>query len=113
MQRASATRERVLRQGVTLMSRCGLSGVTFGILADHSGLSKSGLFAHFDSIEDVQISLLRHTAQIAQEKVVLPAMQFDEGIPRLKALIENWLGWSAKVGLAGGCPIAAGMFELD
>jgi AcrR family transcriptional regulator len=113
MDRTSSTRERVLQQGVTLMSQCGLSGVTFGILADHSGLSKSGLFAHFNSIQDVQISLLRHTAHIAQEKVIAPAMQFDEGLPRLKALVENWLGWSAKAGLAGGCPIAAGMFELD
>ena len=54
-----------------------------------------------------------HTAQVAAEHVVAPAMRAAEGLPRLRALVRNWLGWTARAGLAGGCPIAAGIFELD
>ena len=111
--RALSTRERILQHGLLAMSKSGLAGVTLGTLAERVGMSKSGLFAHFRSIDEVQISLLRHATQVAEETVVIPAMQSPEGLPRLKALIQNWLGWSAKAGLEGGCPVAAGMFELD
>ncbi len=76
-------------------------------------MSKSGLFAHFRSKDEVQIALLRHTAEVANQHVVAPAMRAAEGLPRLKALITNWLGWSTKAGLRGGCPVAAALFELD
>jgi AcrR family transcriptional regulator len=108
-----SSRERILRQGLLIVSRSGLSGVTLGLLAESAGMSKSGLFAHFGSKEEVQISLLRYTAQVAEEHVIKPAMSADQGLPRLEALIQNWLGWTAKAGLGGGCPVAAGMFELD
>ncbi len=107
------TRERILDRGLDLMSTSGLSGVTLGVLADQSGMSKSGLFAHFGSKEEVQLGLLEHMAQFAGGHIVGPAMRAAEGLPRLRALVHNWLGWTAKAGLAGGCPVAAGMFELD
>jgi AcrR family transcriptional regulator len=113
MEKASATRERILQHGLMLLSQAGLQGVTLGVLAERVGMSKSGLFAHFRSIEEVQISLLRHTADIAERHVVAPAMRAAEGLARLEALVTNWLGWSGKAGLAGGCPIAASMFEQD
>lgn len=95
------------------MSQSGLTGVTLGVLADQVGMSKSGLFAHFRSKEDVQIELLHHMAQFAQANVVQPAMSVDEGLPRLKALVHNWFGWAQRAGLPGGCPVAAGLFEFD
>jgi AcrR family transcriptional regulator len=110
---AESTRERILHQGLELMSQSGLSGVTLGVLADQVGMSKSGLFAHFHSKEDVQIELLQHMAQFAQAHVVQPAMSVDEGLPRLKALVHNWFGWAQRAGLPGGCPVAAGLFEFD
>jgi AcrR family transcriptional regulator len=113
MEKASATRERILQHGLMLLSQAGLAGVTLGVLADRVGMSKSGLFAHFRSIEEVQISLLRRTAEVAEQNVVLPALQAEEGLGRLEALVRNWLGWSGKAGLGGGCPIAASMFEYD
>ena len=76
-------------------------------------MSKSGLFAHFRSKQDLDLALLEHTAAIAGKHVVGPAMAVSEGLPRLKALVNNWLGWTTKAGLSGGCPVAAGMFELD
>ena len=109
----SSTRDRILRQGLDLMSTTGLSGVTLGLLAERTGMSKSGLFAHFGSKEEVQLGLLEQTARVAGPIVVEPAMRAAEGLPRLEAIVHRWLGWTAKAGLAGGCPVAAGMFELD
>jgi AcrR family transcriptional regulator len=110
---ALSTHQRILEQGLSLMSQSGLAGVTLGVLADQVGMSKSGLFAHFRSKEEVQIGLLRHMAQFATAHVVQPAMKADAGIPRLKALVHNWFGWAQRAGLPGGCPVAAGLFEFD
>lgn len=95
------------------MSQSGLAGVTLGVLADQVGMSKSGLFAHFRSKEDVQIELLSHMAEFATAHVVEPSMTASEGLPRLQALVRNWFGWAQRAGLPGGCPVAAGLFEFD
>jgi AcrR family transcriptional regulator len=110
---AVSTRERILQQGLALMSQSGLAGVTLGTLADQVGMSKSGLFAHFRSKEEVQIALLRHMAQFVTAHVVQPAMRVDDGLPRLQVLVHNWFGWAQRAGLPGGCPVAAGLFEFD
>jgi AcrR family transcriptional regulator len=110
---ATSTRERILEQGLALMSQSGLSGVTLGVLADQVGMSKSGLFAHFKSKEEVQIGLLRHMAEFAKARVVAPALRAEPGLPRLKSLVRHWLGWAQRAGLPGGCPVAAGLFEFD
>jgi AcrR family transcriptional regulator len=111
--RGGSTRERILDEGLALMSQSGLSGVTLGVLAEQVGMSKSGLFAHFQSKQEVQIALLKYMAQFAEARVVLPAMRVKEGLPRLKALVKNWFGWAQRSGLPGGCPVAAGLFEFD
>ena len=111
--RATASHERILRQGLDLMSQQGLSGVTLGQMAERVGMSKSGLFAHFRSKEDVQIGLLEYLARFAAPYVVEPALKEAEGLPRLEALVRHWLGWSHRAGLLGGCPVAAALFELD
>ena len=113
MGHAGSTRERILAQGLALMSQTGLGGVTLGVLAGQTGMSKSGLFAHFRSKEEVQVQLLEHMARVANERVVEPAMKAPEGLPRLRALVRNWFGWAQRAGLPGGCPVAAGLFEFD
>jgi AcrR family transcriptional regulator len=95
------------------MSRSGLAGVTLGVLADQVGMSKSGLFAHFRSKEDVQIELLAHMAEFVTAHVLEPSMTANEGLPRLRALVSYWFGWAQRAGLPGGCPVAAGLFEFD
>src|SRR5216684_4173386 len=110
---SASTRDRILHQGLALMSQSGLAGVTLGVLADQVGMSKSGLFAHFRSKEDVQIELLSHMAEFATARVVEPSMTASEGLPRLRALVHNWFGWAQRAGLPGGCPVAAGLFEFD
>lgn len=107
------TKERLLRIGLDQMSVNGLSGVTLGQLAAASGLSKSGLFAHFRSKEHLQTELLAEMAQTANRVVVEPAMTVAEGLPRLAAVVDLWCGWSRRAGLRGGCPVAAALFELD
>jgi AcrR family transcriptional regulator len=113
MRTAATKRREILEQGLDLLSATGLSGVTLGVLADEVGMSKSGLFAHFRSKEAVQIALLQEMARVANLAVVAPAMNAPAGLPRLRALVENWLGWTTRAGLRGGCPVAAALFELD
>jgi AcrR family transcriptional regulator len=107
------TRNRILSDGVDLLSQVGLAGVTLGMLAEKVGLSKSGLFAHFLSKSEVQIALLNQAADVANAHVVAPAMRATVGLPRLRALVNRWLGWATRAGLPGGCPIVAAMFEVD
>jgi hypothetical protein len=71
------------------------------------------LFAHFGSKTEVQLRLLDETAETARKTVVEPAMNAAEGLPRLRAVVERWLGWSEKAGLGGGCPVTGGFFEFD
>lgn len=108
-----ARQERILSEGLALMSREGLQGVTLGVLAERVGMSKSGLFAHFRSKEEVQLQLLDHVAAFGSRHVVEPVMGVPEGLPRLRALVASWLGWAGRSGLPGGCPVAAAMFEID
>lgn len=108
-----ATKERILREGVELLSRGGFGGVTLGVLAQQTGMSKSGLFAHFKSKDEVQLRLLEETTRIGFLSFVQPAMQSPAGLARLRAVVQGWLAWTEKAGLGGGCPVAAGMFELD
>ncbi len=110
---ASPTRSRILERGLDLVSTTGFSGITIGRLAEKTGMSKSGLFAHFGSREEIQLGLLEYTAEIAGKHVIAPAMLATDGLPRLRVLLSRWIGWTKRAGLAGGCPVAAGMFELD
>jgi AcrR family transcriptional regulator len=111
--KGDTTRGRLLAAGLDTISVDGLSGITLGSLASTAGLSKSGLFAHFASKEDLQLQLLDEMTRVAQANVVGPSMTTPPGLPRLRALFERWLGWPSKAGLSGGCPIAAAIFEVD
>ncbi|MCA1716916.1 MAG: TetR/AcrR family transcriptional regulator [Actinobacteria bacterium] len=86
--------------------------MSLGGLAERVGLSKSGLFAHFRSKEDLQVELLRF-AEGAFEREIAPAFEAPEGLPRLRAFVGRWLGWASRCGLPGGCPFAGAVFELD
>lgn len=96
-----------------MVSRDGLGGVSIGGLAEQVGMSKSGLFAHFRSKDEVQIALLERSAELGALHVITPALAAPEGLPRLEALVRQWLGWAPRAGLPGGCPVAAALFELD
>jgi AcrR family transcriptional regulator len=111
--RRASTHDRILTQGLDILSQVGFSGVTLGILAQRVGISKSGLFAHFKSIEQVQLAILQHMMDVWTANVLAPSMRADKGLPRLSSYFLHWLGWTSKAGLSGGCPLAAALFELD
>jgi len=91
----------ILDAGLDLASQYGLEGVSIGSLANLINMSKSGLFAHFQSKENLQVELLKHAGRLFAEGVIVPALKKEAGIPRIKALVNNWIGWSDN--LTGGC----------
>lgn len=84
-----------------MASQVGLEWVTIGTLAKTTGLSKSGLFAHFQSKENLQIEILNYAAQDFTQNVIIPSLKITAGITRIKALVERWIDWGSK--LKGGC----------
>ncbi len=107
------TKERILAEGLNLSTSSGFANITVGVLARRTGMSKSGLFAHFGSKEDVQLELLEEALRIGAATFVKPALQHPPGLERLRAIVYGWFGWTTKAGLDGGCPIAGGLFEYD
>lgn len=113
MNKGERTKTAILDHATSLASQVGLTGLTIGVLADDLELSKSGLFAHFQSKESLQIEVLEHAAQRFSEIVVRPALQEPRGAPRLRALFEHWIQWENDIALPGGCIFVAATTELD
>ena len=107
------TRAAILDEALKIASRLGLEGLTIGSLADATGMSKSGLFAHFGSREDLQLAVLEHAAQRYGELVFVPVLKIERGLPRLRALFERWLDWTLESGLPGGCIMISAAAEYD
>jgi AcrR family transcriptional regulator len=107
------TRAAILDEALKIGSRLGLEGLTIGSLADATGMSKSGLFAHFGSREDLQLAVLDHAAQRYGEVVFVPVLKIERGLPRLRALFERWLDWTIESGLPGGCIMISTAIEYD
>ena len=113
MPKGAETRAAILEHGARLASQVGLAGLTIGRLARDLDLSKSGLFAHFQSKEALQVQVLETAAGRFVETVIRPALAAPRGEPRLRALFESWLRWSKAGELPGGCLFVAAAVELD
>jgi AcrR family transcriptional regulator len=113
MGKGAETRERILDQAVRLASRDGLEGLTIGTLSSELGLSKSGLFAHFGSKDELQLQVLQAAVERFEETVIRPALAAPRGEPRVRALFENWLAWEDNESMPGGCLIIAASIEFD
>ncbi len=107
------TRAQILDAAVQQASEAGFESLTIGSLAERTGLSKSGLFAHFGSRTDLQIAVLDEAARRFTEAVFLPAFKAPRGLKRLRALFENWITWPEHAHLRGGCPMHAASAEYD
>ena len=112
MGKGEETRAAILRHALDLSSEVGLKAVTFGVLAKRSEMSKSGLYAHFDTKEALLVSVLDVAADRFVDVVLAPALKEPRGIPRLKAMFERWLAWERDE-LKGGCPFVAAAAEFD
>jgi len=113
MGKGAETRDRILEQAVRLASRDGLEGLTIGSLSTELGLSKSGLFAHFGSKEELQLQVLQAAVARFNETVARPALSAPRGEPRLRAFFERCLEWTNSPSMPGGCILIAAAIELD
>jgi AcrR family transcriptional regulator len=112
MKKGEETRRAILDRGARLATKTGLEALTIGRLARETGMSKSGLFAHFGSKEDLQLAVLKHAAAMFFDEVVRPGLAADPGIPRLTQLVERWLRWSEQH-FDGSCPFVQASAEFD
>ena len=110
MNKGAATRGVILDEAGRLARRVGLCGLTIGSLATQTGMSKSGLFAHFGSKESLQLQVLVYSTERFVDDVIRPALRAPRGVPRVRDLFERWLEWDS---VEGGCPLVAASFELD
>ena len=113
MSKGELTRQAILDHAAGMASQVGLSGLSIGKLATELELSKSGLFAHFQSKETLQLQVLEHAAKRFVDVVVRPALAAGRGEPRIRALFENWFRWPKESRLPGGCLFVAAAVELD
>lgn len=107
------TRERILDAAQAIASREGLEGLTIGGIAERLGMSKSGVFAHFGSREDLQIAVIDDYARKFLDAVFFPALTLPRGLPRLQAMFENWLDRIQFVEIPNGCVFVSGAIEFD
>lgn len=96
------------------MASCiGVGSLSIGVLAERTHMSKSGLFAHFGSKEELQLAVLRESQQRFAETVIRPALRQARGLVRLRTIVVNWLDWTNTCNLPGGCVINAAAAEFD
>ena len=107
------SREAILRQAARLATIEGIEGLSLGRLADAVGMSKSGLFAHFRSKEELQLATIETADGIFQAEVVDPALDTPPGITRLRALCEAFLAHLERGVFPGGCFFASVAAEID
>jgi AcrR family transcriptional regulator len=107
------TRQTILDRAVDLASLEGLEGLTIGRLAEDLGMSKSGLFAHFGSKEELQLATIEAAQERFATEVMRPALATERGYPRLMAICRSWLAYVKRGVFAGGCFFAAASFEYD
>lgn len=113
MGKGEQTRQAILDEAFSLASCIGVGGLSIGVLAERTKMSKSGLFAHFGSKEELQLAVLRESQRRFGEVVLRPALRQPRGLARLRAMLVNWLDWTQSANLPGGCVINAAAAEFD
>ena len=102
-ERGRRTRESILRTAVELATVEGIDGITIGRLARELDMSKSGLFAHFGSKEELQLATIDTAREIFVDTIIAPAREAERGLPRLEALMELWMQYMEREVFRGGC----------
>lgn len=109
--KGASTRGMLLERACGMAAKVGLEGVTIGELASSAGMSKSGVFAHFGSREDLVRQTLDWVAGQFTEQVMLPAMGKPRGVPRLQAIVDAWVEWIEAH--KDGCVFIGATMEYD
>ena len=111
-QKGQQTKAAIVDAALGLATQIGLEGLSIGALAEVTQMSKSGVFAHFGSREELQIAVVREYHTRFEDEVFYPALQADRGLPRLRALFTNWMKRTS-VELDSGCIYISGAVEFD
>lgn len=106
------TRASIVDAALSLASHKGLEGLSIGVLAEATGMSKSGVFAHFGSREELQISVIREYHARFEEEVFYPAIRAPQGLPRLIAMFDRWVR-RVSLEIDSGCIYISGAVEFD
>ena len=112
MGKGQETKTAILDEAVGLASRVGFHALTIGQLAESTGMSKSGLFAHFKSKEALQLETLERGRERFTDLVIRPTLAAPRGTARVRALADNWLVWETEA-LQGGCIFVTASTEYD
>lgn len=112
MEKSLSTKMNILDTALSLVRKIGFKSVSINDLAKEVGMSKSGLFAHFNSKESMHMMILDHAAQSFTQSVFVPAIKLQRGLPRLNAIISNWMNWYGS-NKEGGCPFLVAAAEYD
>ena len=112
MSKGQETKTAILDEALGIASRVGFNALTIGQLAESTGMSKSGLFAHFKSKEALQLETLERGRERFTDLVIRPALAAPRGIARVRALTDSWLVWETEA-LQGGCIFVTGSIEFD
>jgi AcrR family transcriptional regulator len=112
MRKGELTRAAILDTALELASRDGLEGLTIGLLADKMNMSKSGVFAHFGSREDLQLEVLKLYHHRFEQEVFFPSIKEARGLPRLRAMFARWISRVSEE-IASGCIYISGAVEYD
>ena len=107
------TRNSILEVAAALATEEGLDPLSIGRLAEATGMSKSGLFAHFGSKEELQLATVDHAAALFVAEVIDPARSAPKGLARIWALCDHMIGYSERQVFPGGCFFAATSFEFN
>ena len=113
MRKGEATRVRIIAEAAHQAALRGLTGVSLAEVADAVGLSKSGLFKHFDSKDDMHLAVVESVMERFNEIIWMPAEPLPPGRARLEAVFERWLHWAESEWAKSGCPVTALSVELD
>lgn len=111
-QKGLQTRAAIVDAALALATQIGLEGLSIGALADATGMSKSGVFAHFGAREELQICVLREYHARFEQEVFYPALAAPRGVARLSALFDNWMQRSSAE-IDSGCIYISGAVEFD
>src|SRR3954464_7324427 len=112
LHKGQQTKAAIVDAALGLATQIGLEGLSIGALAEVTQMSKSGVFAHFGSREELQISVIREYHSRFEDEVFYPAMREGRGLPRLRAMFANWMKRTS-VEIDSGCIYISGAVEFD